>query len=114
MSDFRNQQEEHLKGFCLSVDKIVKFISKNVNNLICFKKHLRGAWVAHSVTSAQVMISPFMGSSPTSGSVLTAQSLEPASDSASLRLSLPLPHLLSVSVSQKGIKTLKKNPSNNR
>ena len=29
------------------------------------------------LTSAQVMISQFMGSSPTSGSVLTAQSLEP-------------------------------------
>ena len=34
-------------------------------------------------TSAQVMISRFMNSSPTSGSVLTAQSLEPASDSVS-------------------------------
>ena len=41
-------------------------------------------------TSAQVMISWFMGSSPISGSVLTAQSLEPASDSVSV--SLPLPH----------------------
>ena len=30
---------------------------------------------------AQVMILQFMGSSPVSGSVLTAQSLEPASDS---------------------------------
>ena len=59
-------------------------------------------------TLAPVMISQFMGSSPSSGSVLTSQSLEPASDSASLPLSLPLPHLLSVSVSQKGIKTLKK------
>ena len=32
-------------------------------------------------TSAQVMISWFMGLSPTSGSVLTTQILEPASDS---------------------------------
>ena len=31
-------------------------------------------------TSTQVMISWFVGSSPVSGSVLTAQSLEPASD----------------------------------
>ena len=31
--------------------------------------------------SAQIMISQSMGSSPASGSVLTAQSLEPASDS---------------------------------
>ena len=39
-------------------------------------KHHRGTWVAHSVkhpTSAQVMVSQFVGSSPTSGSVLTAQ-----------------------------------------
>ena len=43
---------------------------------------LRGAWVAQSVklTSTQVMISRFMGSSPASGSVLTAQSLELAWD----------------------------------
>ena len=42
-------------------------------------------------TSAQGMISQFTSSSPTSGSVLTAQSLEPASDSVSPSLSLPLP-----------------------
>ena len=35
------------------------------------------------LTSAQVMISQFVGSSPALGSVLTAQSLEPASDSVS-------------------------------
>ena len=43
-----------------------------------------GSWVAQSVkcpTSAQVMISRFASSSPVSGSVLTAQSLESASDS---------------------------------
>ena len=34
-------------------------------------------------TSAQVIISQFMSSSPVSGSVLTAQSLEPVSDSVS-------------------------------
>ena len=42
------------------------------------------AWVAQLVkrpTSTQVMISQFVSSSPVSGSVLTAQSLEPASDS---------------------------------
>ena len=42
-----------------------------------------GAWVAQSVkcqTSAQVMISWFVGSSPASSSVLTAQSLEPVSN----------------------------------
>ena len=44
------------------------------------KTEKRGAWVAQSVerpTSAQVMISQFVGSSPTSGSVVTAWSLEP-------------------------------------
>ena len=36
--------------------------------------------------SAQVVISQFVGSSPMSGSVLTAQSMEPASDVMSLPL----------------------------
>ena len=52
----------------------------------------RGAWVAQSVkrpTSAQVMISWFVSSSPVWGSVLTAWSLEPASDSVSSFLSAP-------------------------
>uniref|UniRef100_A0A8C8YF99 Rho family-interacting cell polarization regulator 2 n=1 Tax=Panthera leo TaxID=9689 RepID=A0A8C8YF99_PANLE len=40
-------------------------------------------------TSAQVMISQSVSSSPASGSVLTAQSLEPASDSGSPSLSAP-------------------------
>ena len=54
--------------------------------------HLQwGGWVAQSVghqTSAQVMISLFVGSSPASGSVLTAQ---PASDSVSPSLSATPP-----------------------
>ena len=51
-------------------------------------------------TSAQVMISQLVSWSPTSGSVLTVRSLEPASDSVSpsLSLSLPLTHSHSVSV----------------
>ena len=51
-----------------------------------------GTWVTQSVehpTSAQVMISQLVGSSPALGSVLTAQSLEPASDSVSPSLSAP-------------------------
>ena len=59
----------------------------------------RGAWVAQSVkrpTSAQVMISRFVGSSPVSGSVLTAQSLE-LLRILCLPLSLPLPHSHSLS-----------------
>ena len=72
-----------------------------------------GPWVAQSVkhpTSVQVMISRFMSSGPALGSVLTAQSLKPASDSVSPSLSLPhptptcalpLPHLCSVSLPSK-------------
>ena len=59
-----------------------------------------GGLVGHP-TLAQVMISWLMGSSPMSGSVLTAQNLESASDCVSPSLSLPLPFLHSVSVSQK-------------
>ena len=47
---------------------------------IFFNELLRGAWVAQSFkprTSAQVMISWLVSSSPELGSVLTAQSLEP-------------------------------------
>ena len=64
----------------------------------------RGAWVAQSVerpTSAQVMISQFVSLSPALGSVLTAESLEPASDSVSPSL-CPFPaHALSLSLSLK-------------
>ena len=60
--------------------------------LLRIKMIARGTWVAQSVehlTLAQVMISGFVGSSPTSGSVLTAQSQEPDSDSVSPPLSTP-------------------------
>ena len=61
----------------------------------------RGAWVAQLVgrpTSAQVMISQIVGPSPVSGSVLTVQSLEPASDSVSPSLSPSSPYELSLSL----------------
>ena len=67
-----------------------------------FKKKLRGAWVAQSVkcsTSAQVMISWSVGLTPTSGSVLTPQSLDPISDSVSPSISAPPPFALCLSVS---------------
>ena len=57
------------------------------NTVLC-----RGAWVAQLTVQlwlTQVMISQFVSSSPTLGSVLTAQSLEPASDSVSPSLSAP-------------------------
>ena len=59
-------------------------------------------------TSAQVMISRSMSSSPASGSVLTAQSLEPASGSVSPSLSDPPPFMLCLSLSQKYINIKKK------
>ena len=51
-----------------------------------------GIWVTQSIgspTSAQVMISWLVSSSPASGSVVTAQSLEPALDSVSPSLCAP-------------------------
>ena len=62
-----------------------------------------GAWVAQSVkhlTWAQVMILQFVGLSPASGSVLTALSPEPASDSVSPSLSAPSQLVLSLPVSK--------------
>ena len=54
-------------------------------------------------TLARVTISWSVSSSPASGSVLTAQSLEPASDSVSPSLSVPplLTHTLSLSLKNK-------------
>ena len=61
-------------------------ISSRGKEAFLILKSSRGAWVAQSVerpTSAQVMISRSVSSSPASGSVLTARSLEPVSDSVS-------------------------------
>ena len=49
-------------------------------------------------TSAQVMVSQSVSSSPASGHVLIAQSLEPASDSVSPSLSVPPLFMLCLSV----------------
>ena len=67
-------------------------------------------WLSLSVpTSAQVMISQLVSSSPALGSVLTAGSLEPASDSVSISL-CPFPaHALSLSNINKTLKKLKNN-----
>ena len=72
-------------------------LSKKIN---IKRKEKWGTWVAQSVkhsTLAQVMISRSVSSSPASGSVLTAQSLEPASDSVS-PLSAPPPLMLCLSL----------------
>ena len=61
-----------------------------------------GSWGAQAVqTTAQVMISRFVGSGPALGSVLTARSLEPASDSVSPSLSAPPLLTLCLWLSQK-------------
>ena len=63
-----------------------------------------GTWVVQwfeQPTSAQVVISRFVSSSPASGSVLTAQRLQPASNSVSPSLSDPPPLTLCLSLSQK-------------
>ena len=63
-----------------------------------------GAWVAQSVehlTSPQVMISQSTGSSPASGSALTARSLEPFLDSVSPSLSDPPPFILCLCLKNK-------------
>ena len=67
------------------------------------------AQLVKDLTSAQVMISWSVSSSPTSGSVLTAQSLEPALDSVSPSLSAPPPLTLCLSLKNK--QTLKKKKS---
>ena len=71
---------------------------------VVLKSIVRGAWVAQLVerpTSAQVMISRSVGSSPASGSGLTAQSLEPVSDSMSPSLSDPPLFMLSLCLKNK-------------
>ena len=57
------------------------------------------AHLVECLTSAQVTVSQFMGSSPVSGSVLTAQGLEPASDSVSVSLYAPSPLAVCLSLS---------------
>ena len=94
---------DKLFGGSKSTGQIISTLSCVLQSL--FKKHrFRGAWVAQLVkhpTLAQVMISQFVSLSPTSGSVLAAQSLEPASDSVSpLSLCSSPACALSVSVSQ--------------
>ena len=72
----------------------------------------RGAWVAQAVkhlTVAQVMISRSVSLSPALGSVLTVQSLGPASDSVPPSLLASSPLVLSLSLSKMNVlKKIKK------
>ena len=73
---------------CTPETDIILYVNWNLNR----NYNNGGAWVAQSVghpTSVQVMILRFVISSPASGSVRTAQSLEPALDSVSPSLSAP-------------------------
>ena len=79
---------------------LARYFSKSNAGIRCAK---RGAWVARSVkclTSAEVMISWSVSSSPTSGSVLTVQSLESALDSVPLSHCAPPSLMLCLSFSQ--------------
>ena len=90
---------KHLKYEVRSLFSLAE--ASGVDNL---KNVMRGAWVAQSVkrpTSAQVMISQSVSSSPKSGSLLTAQSLEPVSDSVSPSLSDPPLFMLSLCLKNK-------------
>ena len=58
----------------------------------------RGSQSVEQPTLAQVMISRSMSSSPVSGSVLTARSLDPASDPVPPSLSVPPPLMLCLSL----------------
>ena len=88
-----------------SVSPSLSFCPSPTHTLSLSKINIyRGAWVVQSVkrpTSAQVMISWSVSSSPMSGSGLMAQSLEPVSDSVSPSLSAPPPFMHCLSLSQK-------------
>ena len=90
----RNNCLSHsVRGFLLEQPELAKAGTEKDVQIHCNYSVFKGAWVGQSVkcpTLAQVMISRFVGSSPLSGSVLTAQSLELASDSASPPLSASL------------------------
>ena len=96
---------EQCSVFNLRVSLHTRALYRKIRNAEKSKCTSGGARVAQSVerpTSGQVMISRFVGPSPASGSVPTAQSLEPASDSVSLHLSAPpLAHALCLSLNNK-------------
>ena len=102
-----------LTGLDKRVEDMSETLNTNIRNNTVRKKGVinktrntldGGSWVAQSVqhpASAQVMILQFMNLSPASGSVLTAQSLEPALDSVSPSLSVSLLFAHSCSLSLK-------------
>ena len=103
---------------CLPMYIFIEFTVLNEKNrpvrealYICIIHKIGGAWVAQSVecpTLAQVMISQFMSSGSTSGSMLIAQSLEPALDSVSPSLAALAPLTPCLSLSLKNEQMFKK------
>ena len=77
----------------------IDIISSNAKQRSFKKTSTWGAWLA-LLASAQVMISRFVSLSPVSGSMLTAQSLEPTSD-LSPSLSAPPPFTFCLSLKNK-------------
>ena len=67
------------------------------NFIVTYDLDKEGRGIEEKKLMAQVMISWFVNSSPVWGSVLATQSLDPALDSVSPCLSLPLPDSSSVS-----------------
>ena len=107
------KQSEHNNIYQLSSPSYMGMAGGTPNNHNITSKIIgpRSACVAQSVkcpTLAQVMISQFVGLSPTSGSVLTVQSLEPASNSVSPFLSAPPPLTLCLFVPLSKKKKVKK------
>ena len=94
---------EQVTLFILSINWVLRNVENRgvgeIGELFFFSLNkLRGAWVAQSV-ERQLRCSQFMSSSPTSGSVLTAWSLESASGSVSPSLSVPPPLMLTLCLS---------------
>ena len=101
---FRKSENVWLETCILVVSVYVRIFMLQVFKMCV----LGGTWVAQSVecpTWAQDRISQFVGSSPASGSVLMAQSLEPL-QILCLPLSLPLPRSFSFSLSLSLSKTI--------
>ena len=81
------------------------------SNFLLEIKEVGTTWMTQLVkhpTSTQIMILQSVSSSPTSGSVLTAQNLEPALNSVSPSLSSLSPHSCSVSLCLSKTNKLKK------
>ena len=83
----------------------ISYLKCNVHNYFFLEEEQPwDVWVVQSVehpTSAQVVVLQLMCSNPALGSVLTAQSLEPALDSMSPSLSTPPLLALSLSLKNK-------------